>query len=224
MRRIIKGPEPEQLRRWKEENAETPQNLTYNNMPKEGVKLQMLAEQGYLCAYTMQRIRTVNDCQIEHVVPQNQPNQPPHHGIDYGNLLACIPSNTPGHNPPAESFPYGALKKGGIRVDRNTFVSPLEEDVERRFQYAPDGSVRSLPNDAAASNTITILRLDHSVLNELRKAAIDERVLDIDLSSDEAEALSRTIMIADAAGKIPEFCLAISQVATWYADSTRLMN
>ena len=99
MRRIVKGLEPEELRRWKEENAETPQVLTYNNMPKAEVKLQMLAEQGYLCAYTMERIQTPEDCHIEHVVPRNQPNQPIGHQIDYSNLLACIPSNTPGHRP-----------------------------------------------------------------------------------------------------------------------------
>src|SRR5579871_5789995 len=91
MKRIIKGPEPEELRCWKEENSEAPQNLTYDNMPKTSVKLQMLAEQGYLCAYTMQGIATANDCHIEHVIPQSQPDRPQHSDIDYNNLLACVP-------------------------------------------------------------------------------------------------------------------------------------
>lgn len=227
MRKIIKGQEPEELRRWKDD--EVPQNLTYANMPsaaKAGVKRQMLAEQGYLCAYTMQRIPTPDDCQIEHVVPQKQPNQAPHMDIEYSNLLACVPSNTPGHRPLIDSFPYGASKKGGTLVHENNFVSPLQEDVERRFQYAADGSVSHTGTDAAAENTIKILCLDHEQLVDLRKAAIEERVLDVDtgLSAHEAEDLSRTIMTANAAGRIPEFCLAISQAAIWYATRMREIN
>ena len=221
MRRIIKGQEPVEFRRWKEE--EVPQNRTYANLPKtakDAVKSQMLSEQGYLCAYTMQRIQSINDCQIEHIVPQGQPNQPPHTDIEYTNMLACIPSNTPGHTPLVTNFPYGAPKKAGIHIDENNFVSPLRVDVERRFQYAADGSVAHLHSDHAAENTIKVLRLDHEQLVDLRKAAIEERVLDLDvgLSAQEAEALSRAVLAADATGRIPEFCLAISQVALWYAS------
>ncbi len=222
MRRIIKGQEPEELRRWKE--AEVPQNLTYDNMPKaakSGVKCQMLAEQGYLCAYTMQRIPTPDGCHIEHVVPRNQD---PLLQISYSNLLACTPSDTPGHRPKGGNYPFGAQEKGGTPIDENNFVSPLREDVERRFRYAADGSVKPLGNDGAAESTIKILRLDHPQLVDLRKAAIEECVWDADLSADKAEELSRTIMTVDAAGRIPEFCLAISQVAFWYATRMRAVN
>lgn len=224
MRRITKSQEPEELRSWKELNAIAPQNLTYGNMPKAGVKLQMLAEQGHLCAYTMQRIQTVHDCHIEHIVPQNQPNQPPHLDIDYSNLLACVPSDTPGHRPTISNFPYGARKKGGTRIDQGTFVSPLQEDVESRFLYRPDGSIGFVAGDNAAENTIRILALGHGQLADLRKAALEERVLDVDLSADEARTLSQTIMATDSAGRIAEFCLAISQVAAWYADKMRNPN
>jgi len=221
MRRIVKGAEPEELRLWKEENAETPQILTYNNMPKAGVKLQMLTEQGYLCAYTMERIQTAEDCHIERVVPRNEPKQPIGHQIDYNNLLACVPSNTPGHRPLIKNFPYGAPRKNGTRINENNFVSPLRYDVEYRFRYAADGSIASLADDVAAANTITMLNLNDAQLSDLRKAAIEEHIWDADLSADEAEALSHTIMTANSTGKIPEFCLAISQVATWYATNMK---
>jgi len=228
MRRIIKGPEPEALRSWKVENAEVPQNLTYENMPKPAVKAQMLVEQGYLCAYTMQRIQSADECHIEHIVPQSQALQSdaPHLNIDYNNLLACIPSDTPGHRPSISNFPYGATKKGGSHVDEDTFVSPLHEAVETRFRYLPDGSVEPAVGDEAAAGTITILALNHNQLIELRQAAIEEGVLDRDtaLSADEAEALSQAIMTADPAGRLPEFCLAISQVAAGYADKRRAAN
>jgi len=92
MRRINKGPEPEELRRWKEMNAATPQNLTYANMPKRGAKSQMLVEQGYLCAYTMERIQGADDCQVEHIVPRSQLSQPPYNEIAYDNLLLASPA------------------------------------------------------------------------------------------------------------------------------------
>jgi uncharacterized protein (TIGR02646 family) len=218
MRRIVKGSEPEDLRHWKEENVETPQNLIYSNMPKVEVKLQMLVEQGYLCAYTMQRIPTIDDCHIEHIVPRNQN---PLLQIDYVNLLACVPSDTPGHRPLGGKYPFGAQKKDRTNIDDSSFVSPTQEDVEQRFQYDPYGNVAALNGDGAAKNTIAVLGLDHDQLVELRKAAIDERVLDIDLSPEGAVNLSSTIMSADAAGRIPEFCSAISQVALWYANKLR---
>lgn len=220
MRRIIKGQEPEALHRWKQENVEVPQNLTYGNMPKAPVKSQMLLEQGYLCGYTMQRIQSVDDCHIEHIIPRSQ-NHLPQLDINYTNLLACVPSDTPGHRPQRKNFPYGAMKKGGAYIDCQTFVSPLQEDVEVRFRYLPDGRIDPAPNDDAATNTIEILALDHNELSDLRRAAIEERVLDADLSAEEADSLSRTIMTFDSSGRLAEFCLAISDVAVWYANMMR---
>lgn len=225
MKRIIKGEEPEELRKWKEENAEIPQNLIYGNMPKVGVKLQMLAEQGYLCAYTMRAVPTPDDCHIEHVIPQNQPNQPPQLDIDYRNLLACFPGKRPppNWNP---KYPYGADRKGGVHIDEKNFVSPLRADVEDRFHYAYDGSIKAADDDNAADQTIRVLRLDHGQLADLRKAAIEERVLDSDppLSATDAEALSVEIMARNSTGRFPAFCLAISQVAAWYARKIRDMG
>ncbi|HWZ45475.1 MAG TPA: retron system putative HNH endonuclease [Candidatus Saccharimonadales bacterium] len=220
MKRIVKGLEPERLRRWKEENAAVPQNLNYGNMPTTEVKSQMMVEQGYLCAYTMKRIQTLGDCHIEHVTPRNQPGQPLHSDIDYNNLLACFPGN----KPPLKwnsQYPYGAQRKSGTHVDQNNFVSPLQEDVERRFNYAPDGSVEPVAADAAARNSISVLGLDHEQLVELRKAAIEERVLDAELSADDAATLAVEILTVNSDGRYPEFCIAISQVAGWYAGRIR---
>jgi uncharacterized protein (TIGR02646 family) len=222
MRRIVKGQEPEELRRWKEENAQIPENLKYDrgNWPTRAVKLQMLAEQGHLCAYTMQSIQTEDHCHIEHVVPQSQPNQAPYLDIDYNNLFACFP----GDRLPLEwnrRYPYGAQFKGGTYIDEHNFVSPLQEDVERRFHYGPDGSIKASAGDAPAESSIRILYLDHPQLIELRKAAIDERILDAGLSAQDAEVLSVEVMTTNLAGRFPEFCLAISQVAAWYAGRMR---
>jgi uncharacterized protein (TIGR02646 family) len=233
MTRIVKGPEPQELRNWREANAEIPQNLIYERggWPTAAVKRQMLEEQGYLCAYTMQQIQAEDDCHIEHVVPQSQPNQPQFLDSDYNNLLACFPGNrlpapadlnAPVWNP---KYPYGAQKKAETQVSDNNFVSPLREDVERRFNYDPDGSIKAAPGDNAAESSIRILRLDHDQLVELRKAAVDYWVLDdMDLTIEGAEVLSATILEIDSKGRLPAFCLVVSQVASWYARRMREMN
>lgn len=222
MRRIIKGPEPEELRHWKQENSEVPQNLAYENMPKTAVRMQMLTEQGYLCAYTMQDIATEADCHIEHLIPRSQADRPQYSDIDYSNLLACFP----GTKPPPEwnpQYPYGAQRKSNTRVDVTNFVSPLQEDVERRYLYTVDGSVDHAVGDNAAANSIKLLKLNHQQLIDLRKAAIEEQILDRDppLSWQDAQVLSKQIMEFNSKGRLPEFCLAISQVAAWYANKIR---
>lgn len=70
-----------------------PQNLDYGNLPtpvKEAVKAALLVEQGYLCAYTLQRLAVASDCHIEHVEP---PNAAPDKSLDYANMAACWPDN-----------------------------------------------------------------------------------------------------------------------------------
>jgi uncharacterized protein (TIGR02646 family) len=169
----------------------------------------------------MQRIITTDDCHVEHIIPQNQLADNPEMTLDYSNLLACFP----GRRPPAgwiPQYPYGAQKKGGTKIDGDNFVSPLAEDVESRFEYRPDGSIRTASGDGAAASTVHILGLDHSILIDLRKAAIEEHILDAGLSLDEAEDLSRTATIrSKSSGRLMEFCVAIAQVASWYADELR---
>jgi uncharacterized protein (TIGR02646 family) len=188
----------------------------------------MLNEQGYLCGYTMLRINRTNECHIEHVVPQNQPDPRPLLDSDYNNLLACFPGNKlPEYRDPEmpawdPSWPYGAHCKAGIHIAEDNFVSPLQEDVEQRFHYTADGSINVSPEDNAAASTIQILKLDHPQLIDLRKAALEERILDNEsLTVEAAEALSRNVLQFDATGRLPEFCLAISQVAAWYAQNMR---
>jgi len=91
--------------------------------------------------------------------------------------------------------------------------------VENRFQYTADGSVQATAADTAASSSIEILRLDQPILCELRKAAIEERVLDASLSVEEAIELASSISSPDSSGMLPEFCLAIAQVSDWYAKA-----
>ena len=55
MRSIVKGAEPRALIQWKAENTQTPENLVYGGggFPADAVRAALLAEQFYLCAYTV---------------------------------------------------------------------------------------------------------------------------------------------------------------------------
>lgn len=55
---------------------------------KELLRRSLLEEQGYLCAYCMQRINDNSDMKIEHYIPRNDNNQ-----LAYSNLLAVCKGN-----------------------------------------------------------------------------------------------------------------------------------
>jgi hypothetical protein len=141
--------------------------------------------------------------------------------IDYDNMLACFPGNEPPQNAWDPRYPYGAHKKAGTNITVNNFVSPLQPGVGTRFNYTHDGLINTDPNDEIAASTAEILGLNHSILVDLRKAAIDERVFNNIFTPDAAEELSQTVMIPDAIDHLPEFCVALSQVAAWYASQLR---
>ena len=222
MRQIPKGAEPHELANWKAENAALPELLSYESLHgdvKQALRSAMLAEQGYLCGYTMVRVATVDECHIEHIIPQNQIWEEDHswgRTLEYSNMIVCFPGNRP---PPAWSptYPYGATLKSGTHVDAETFVSPLSDGVEARFAYRANGVVESAKNEAGELTTIQTLGLNQAQLVELRKAAIDEAVLDADLSADQAIDLANQILKMGPGGQLSEFCLAIAQVARWYA-------
>ncbi|MGL4502681.1 MAG: hypothetical protein ACRCU2_26700, partial [Planktothrix sp.] len=85
------------------------------------------------------------------------------------NIVACYPQ-------PNTKFkmPYGAHKKDDwpIPEQQHLFVSPLEPTCESRFVFNLRGEIKSKEGDEAAAMTIDKLGLDHSELNDKRKAAI----------------------------------------------------
>jgi len=218
MKCVRKGKEPAALRAWKRANHQTPGNLVYGGVgfPTDALKVQFLKEQGHICAYTMKRLSTPSDGHIEHIQPRSLN---PDLTLDHRNMVVCFPPNGGDVSPG-----YGAPIKANALVDNTTFVSPLSTRCEVAFSYGLDGNVKAAdPNDRAASRTIDILRLDHPALMELREAAIKgfgiRRVSADPLSAAEARRLSREILKADRNGFLPEFCMAIQQVAVKYAQS-----
>lgn len=65
---IVKGHEPNSLIKYKKE----PYAYYDGYKNKNDVRENLLKEQGYLCAYCMRRIESVEDVTIEHYIPQSE--------------------------------------------------------------------------------------------------------------------------------------------------------
>jgi uncharacterized protein (TIGR02646 family) len=224
VRSIRKLPEPPELKKWKKDMEASPQNLSYDNLSgevKEEIKKRLLEEQGYLCAYTLRRLNGVDDCHIEHVLPQNAAREK---DLDYGNMAGCFPPD--GGD---TSHGYGAPVKAGIPVIHNAnFVTPHSLGCEQRFRYDGKGGIHATDGDSAAENTILVLKLDHGALADLRRRAIETQGLSLrsgsarkpanPISAAQARRLAEEVSKPDAAGRLTPFCVVLRQVALEYAE------
>jgi len=169
MRHIQKKNEPQSLTEWRAAHRNDP-NFGYllieANLRRE-IRQALIAEQGGLCAYTGRRIGETS-CHIEHPKPQVHCTKG--EDVSFANMLACVPA------PNAPGLPYGAHKKGAWpdAIEEALFVSPLRPGCEERFSFSLNGEIKaSDPTDAAAKKTIEQLGLNHALMQQFRKAAID---------------------------------------------------
>ncbi len=219
MKFIDKAGEPPLLRQWKKANADASQLLRYANMTgpaKEELRNCLLREQGHLCAYTMQRIETVEDGHIEHILPQSRH---PDKDVDYDNMLFCFPGAQ------EKRCDFGALKKADRDVTSVNFIRPLDRSCETRLSYGLNGEAKAASAaDAVARQTIEILNLNHGELIELRRSAVRGllffRKADKAISAAKARQLVREVTRRDKAGHFEPFCIAIKQVAESYAKQS----
>ncbi len=212
MRWIDKGREPAALVKWKRENP----SCRYRELPsdvKNEVREALLAEQGFLCAYTMRRI-DAESCHVEHFHPQSAY---PGETLDYANLLACWP--LPGRCGPATC---GAEYKADSTED---ICSPTSRaDVVGQFLFGLDGKVTGASEKA--ERTVRVLNLNEANLVRDRRRALlgalrigDRRHSAAKaLSAKEARRLAETMEKKDAAGRLAPFCLAVSQCLLKYAE------
>lgn len=169
MRHIQKNNEPQSLIQWRAVNQNDP-NFGYRLIEanlRGDIWQALVAEQGRLCAYTGRRIDEAS-CHIEH--PKPQAHCMNGEDVSFANMLACVPA------PNAPGLPYGAHKKGSWpdATEEALFVSPLRPSCEERFSFTLSGEIRaSSPADAAAKETIDRLGLNHTLMQQFRKAAIE---------------------------------------------------
>jgi uncharacterized protein (TIGR02646 family) len=223
MKSITKLGQPEELIRWKAENAETPQNLVYGgSFPGEAVRKSLLNEQFHLCAYTLRRLKTAAECQIaeddtraachiEHLLPQSR--RVPGEDIDYQNMLACFPASQS-----AVACEFGAHAKAGFDPTNGGFVSPLSPTAEAHFEFDKYGGIQG--TTVEGNSTIKLLKLNHKTLVNDRLAVIKGYLQPKgkNVSAQAARRLADEVLKPDAQRRLPAYCLAVAQTALQHAE------
>lgn len=118
----------------------------------------LLREQGYICAYCMQRISAINSC-IEHLKSRHHN---PKLALDYQNMVICC-SGKSGNEAHCD------VKKG----DKPISFSPLLPQLESSISYSSHtGRIKS--NNATWDTEINdVLNLNASLLCENRKKVLE---------------------------------------------------
>jgi uncharacterized protein (TIGR02646 family) len=251
MRKIRKTHAPVAYSQWIKEQKELGEkdNLRFNYDSGigaeafEALKKKLITEQGYLCAYTGMRILadTKNiigqvikkgTFHIEHLKPrtickkeQKVQGTIISEDLDYRNMVACYPKEEE-----QNSYSFGAKLKDDW-WNEEEFVSPCQEDCEKRFSFNWKGTVSpTLEDDHAARKTIEILGLNKASNsnrnNQTGEYHVHERRHDAikavfgfsknpkipPLTKKEAEILLRAIDNTDRDGHLKEFCFVIKQL------------
>lgn len=130
---IIKGQQPTELLQYK--NTASASYADMERAVKDKVRSQLLKEQGYLCAYCMERIK--NDrlsTKIEHIEPQTTS---PHKALEYANMLAVCK----GGEGSAPNLQHCDTFKGDKHLSFNPANPSL--NLKAKIRYLGDGRMIS---------------------------------------------------------------------------------
>jgi len=193
MKKVLKSPEPEELRNYRnryESQIKTPKQ--WKDLKKTRVKNiiqgQLITDQKGICAYCETYIRE-KFCSVEHFIPCEQSkvnNYEENYDLDWQNMLAvCIPpgaiedENVDNSQLP-HKYPCCGKAKANFVPD-GRFLNPLELPTSRLFRFKrEDGEM--LPDEANCEKegipiasvqfTIQTLGLNVERLKRLRLAVI----------------------------------------------------
>lgn len=148
-------------------------NASFSNIPfdvKNKLKDALLKEQGYLCAYCMQRIDS-SKMKIEHFLSQSNNKSKE---LDYSNFFACCLGN--------EGKNFSAQHCDTHKRDSSISINPADNniDIQSTIYYTNNGEIKSHNKqyDFDVNNT---LNLNVAYLKNNRKSII--KSLELYLSS-----------------------------------------
>lgn len=142
-------------------------NANYNDCNKEDIRLALLKEQGYICAYCMQRIsnKTNRNGQplttIEHYKAQSQEESLK---LNYFNMLGVCRGN--------EGQPKRLQHCDSSRGNIPLTINPLDENVETFIKYSSSGEVFS-EHEQMNRDLRAALNLNQKWLLEGRRTVMD---------------------------------------------------
>lgn len=163
MRRIERMGEPPKWTAYIKKNP----NAQYRDLDKdeEGITVRkilrehLVRSQYYLCAYCCRRIEPSGEDSLnEHIKPQGIARYS-RYSMCYDNIVASCNRQ--------ENQPTCSAKKKND-YDEKRFVSPLQEDCEEHFAFAPNGEI--MGTTEKGDYTCNLLGLNSYVLKEARKA------------------------------------------------------
>ncbi|MDM8525380.1 hypothetical protein QUF80_18595 [Desulfococcaceae bacterium HSG8] len=132
MRKISKGPQPYELAHYRS-RPDAVYDGPYFTEVKEKIRISLLAEQGHLCAYCMQRI-SEGTMKVEHWQCQRHF---PERQLDWQNMLGVCPGNQglPGNSQTCDT------RKG----DADLCLNPADHEHHARLEicYTRDGRIHS---------------------------------------------------------------------------------
>ncbi|WP_020614468.1 retron system putative HNH endonuclease [Sediminispirochaeta bajacaliforniensis] len=205
MIKINKGSSPSELDQYKRECSESISRGTTKLLDdfsrKDDLRISLAEEQGYLCAYCMQRINPENgDTKIEHFHPQTEY---PTEQLDYSNLLLCCNGNQ-GDRPANQ---HCDTKKKNAEIKYNPALSP---SIEQTIRYERDGKIVS--DDEDWNNHIdNVLNLNYSRLRENRESVL--RAVDQALaknsgmrSKSQIDTIIQNWKAKNSSGELKEYC------------------
>lgn len=197
---IKKGAEPKSLTEYRVKKNNP--NYSYDDYAdKDDIRLALLDEQGYLCAYCMQRIST-DTMKIEHWHSQSKY---PDEQLDYKNMLACCK----GGEGNISEHQYCDTAKGNKSLKYNP--SNPQHHVLLKIKYKlKDGEICS-ENDDFNEQLNDVLNLNLAMLKNNRKTVIDEIIKQLDkqkgtVSPNFIQMLLSKYTQKSADGKLPLYC------------------
>ena len=171
MIKITKGHEPAE---WSAVRS-TP-GMTYEDAPKDSLRLALLQEQGGLCAYCMRRIKYTRGestiTRIEHVKPRalSLAEGKSWETLSYGNMVLCCDGDIDGN---------GTFHCDRSKEDRIISFKPFDQTVMDTISYSSNkGTIKSSNRDYDRDFN-KILNLNHPKLEISRLAVIKGLVTEL---------------------------------------------
>lgn len=147
------------------ETRSTP-GASYDDCNKEDIRLALLKEQGYICAYCMRRIdnnrqKGIPQTKIEHYIPQAEAADL---NLNYINMIGVCKGN---EDQPELQFTCDT-KRGNAPLT----IDPRKKSCESYIAYQPDGVIYST-NEQIDKELNEILGLNNDILVKNRRSVVE---------------------------------------------------
>ncbi len=207
---IIKSAEPQSLQHYRLQPEAVFEGQNFTPVKQE-IRVQLVAEQGFLCAYCMGRINPdESSMKVEH---WHARKKYPAQQLTYANLLGCCCGN--------EGAPNSQAHCDTKKHDNDLLFNPADPShhSQLKIRYEFNGTIKSDNSFFESQLNKEILNLNYSRLMDNRKSvwsSVTKKLSEISGKASRAqiEGLLFTWKQKNAEGKLPEYC----GVAQYYLE------